>query len=180
MNLKEKSVMFLATGCFIGKIPFAPGTIGTILGLPLCFVLSRIDFFVAILCTVIFIFFAIGIAHKAEKILDIKDSGCIVIDEIAGLMVTLLGLPFNMVSAVAGFLIFRFFDILKPFPIRLLDKNLSGGSGIVLDDVAAGICSNVFLRVICGIPQGLTLNTADSFYRRNTPDLKLCRRWNHA
>ena len=148
MNFREKSVMFLATGCFVGKIPFAPGTVGTILGLPLCFVLSRIDFFVAILCTVIFIFFAIWIAHNAEKILDIKDPGCIVIDEIAGLVVTLSGLPFNMISAVTGFLIFRFFDIIKPFPIRFLEKNLSGGFGVVLDDVAAGICSNVVLRVI--------------------------------
>lgn len=148
MNFREKSVMFLATGCFVGKIPFAPGTVGTILGLPLCFVLSRIDFFVAILCTVAFIFFAIWIAHNAEKILDIKDPGCIVIDEIAGLVVALSGLPFNMISAVAGFLIFRCFDIIKPFPIRFLEKNLSGGFGVVLDDVAAGICSNVVLRVI--------------------------------
>jgi phosphatidylglycerophosphatase A len=148
MNLKEKSVMFLATGCLVGKIPLAPGTVGTIWGLPLCFVLSKIDFFSAIFCTVIFIFFAVRVAHQAEKILGEKDAGCIVIDEIAGLMVTLSGLPFNMISAVAGFLVFRFFDIMKPFPIRFLEKNFSGGAGIVLDDVAAGICSNVSLRVL--------------------------------
>ena len=63
-------------------------------------------------------------------------------------MVTLLGLPFNKVSAVAGFIIFRFIDILKPYPIRSIEKRLTGGTGIVMDDVVAGIYSNVVLRVV--------------------------------
>ena len=148
MNFKEKSVMFLATGCFTGNIPFAPGTFGTVLGLPLCFLLSRIDLPITILYTVLFIFFAVWIAHDAVRILEKKDPGCIVIDEIAGLVVTLIGLPFNWFTVIAGFLLFRIFDILKPFPIRLLEKNLSGGAGIVMDDVAAGIYSNLVLRLI--------------------------------
>ena len=139
--------MFLATGCFIGNISFAPGTFGTILGLPLCFFLSRTNFSVAVFLTVIFIVFAIFIAHHAEKILKKEDPGCIVIDEIAGIMITLLGLPFNAVYVLAGFAIFRFFDILKPFPIRLVEKKLSGGTAIVMDDVVAGIFSNLVLRV---------------------------------
>ena len=148
MNFREKSVMFLATGCFIGNIPFAPGTFGTILGLPLCFLLSRTNFSIAVLLTAIFIIFAILIAHDAEKILKKDDPGCIVIDEIAGLMVALFGLPFNVIYASAGFAIFRFFDILKPFPIRLIEKKLSGGTAIVMDDVVAGIFSNLVLRVL--------------------------------
>ena len=88
------------------------------------------------------------IAHDAEKILKKNDPGRIVIDEIAGLMVTLFGLPFNAVYALAGFVIFRFFDILKPFPIRLIEKKLSGGTAIVMDDVVAGIFSNLVLRVL--------------------------------
>ena len=140
--------MFLATGCFIGNIPFAPGTFGTILGLPLCFFLSRTNFSVAVFLTVIFIIFAIFIAHHAEKILKKNDPGCIVIDEVAGFMVTLINLPFNAVYVLAGFVIFRFFDILKPFPIRLIERKLSGGTAIVMDDVAAGICSNIILRVL--------------------------------
>ena len=139
--------MFLATGCFIGNISFASGTFGTILGLPLCFFLSRTNFSVAVFLTVIFIVFAIFIAHHAEKILKKEDPGCIVIDEIAGIMITLLGLPFNAVYVLAGFAIFRFFDILKPFPIRLVEKKLSGGTAIVMDDVVAGIFSNLVLRV---------------------------------
>ncbi len=140
--------MFLATGCFIGNIPFAPGTFGTILGLPLCFLLSRTNFSIAVLLTAIFIIFAIFIAHDAEKILKKNDPGCIVVDEIVGLMVALFGLPFNAVYALAGFAIFRFFDILKPFPIRLIERKLSGGTAIVMDDVVAGIFSNIVLRVL--------------------------------
>ena len=148
MNFREKSVMFLATGCFIGNIPFAPGTFGTILGLPLCFLLAKTELPVAVFLTAIFIIFAILIAHDAEKILKKEDPGCIVIDEIAGLMVALFGLPFSVIYAAAGFAIFRFFDILKPFPIRLIEKKLSGGTAIVMDDVAAGICTNLVLRIL--------------------------------
>ena len=140
--------MFLATGCFIGNIPFAPGTFGTILGLPLCFLLSRTDFSIAVFLTAIFIIFAILIAHDAEKILKKNDPGCIIIDEIAGFMVALFGLPFNAIYASAGFVIFRLLDILKPFPIRLIEKKLSGGTAIVMDDVVAGIFSNLVLRVL--------------------------------
>ncbi len=148
MNFKQKSVMFLATGCFIGNISFAPGTFGSILGIPLCFLLSKINLLVAVLLTVMFVLFAILIAQEAEKILKTKDPGCIVIDETAGLMVTLIGLPFNIISVGSGFLIFRFLDVWKPYPIRFVENKLSGGAGIVMDDVAAGICGNLLLRAM--------------------------------
>jgi phosphatidylglycerophosphatase A len=139
--------MFLATGCYIGNISFAPGTFGSVLGLPLCFFLSKIDFSIAVLLTLIFILCAIWIASEAEKILKTEDPGCIVIDEIAGIILTLSGLPFNITSVTAGFLIFRALDIWKPYPIRFLENKFSGGIGIVLDDVVAGILSNLILRV---------------------------------
>jgi phosphatidylglycerophosphatase A len=147
MNFKQKTVMFLATGCYIGNISFAPGTFGSVLGLLLCFFLSKINFSIAVLLTLIFILSAIWIADEAEKILGEEDPGCIVIDEIAGIILTLSGLPFNITSMIAGFLVFRALDIWKPYPIRLLENKFSGGIGIVLDDVAAGIFSNVILRV---------------------------------
>ena len=148
MNLKQKSVMFLATGCFIGNVSFAPGTFGSMLGLPLCFLLSKTNLLIAVFLVGIFIFFAIWIAREAEKILNTEDPGCIVIDEIAGILVTFTGLPFNIISVAFGFFIFRALDIWKPYPIRSLERNLSGGTGIVMDDVAAGICSNLLLRGI--------------------------------
>jgi phosphatidylglycerophosphatase A len=153
MNFKQKAVMFLATGGFIGNTSFAPGTFGSILGLPLCFLLSKIDLPVAVLLTGIFIFFAILVSQEAEKILGEKDPGAIVVDEIAGIVVTLIGLPFNLFFASTGFIVFRILDIFKPYPIRLPEKHFSGGAGIVLDDVAAGILSNLVLRVILFITQ---------------------------
>ena len=146
MKSRDEAVLFLATGFYIGNIPFAPGTFGTLIGLPLCFMLGRIALAPAILCALIFIFLAVWIADKAEKILKKDDPGCIVIDEIAGMMVALIGLPFNLATAVTGFILFRALDILKPVPIRNLDKRIPGGLGVVADDVAAGIIANLILR----------------------------------
>ncbi len=148
MNFKQKSVVFLATGCYIGNLSFAPGTFGSALGLFLCYFLSKIGLLRSLFLTIAFIFCAMWIAHEAEKILQTKDPGCIVIDEIAGMILTLFGLPFNMMTLILGFVLFRVLDIWKPYPIRFLDKNLSGGVGIVMDDVAAGILSNLVLRII--------------------------------
>ena len=147
MNFREKGVIFLATGCFLGNIPFAPGTFGSLLGIPLCFALSKTDVLVATLSTLLFIVFAIWIAHVAEKAFNKTDPGNIVIDEIAGMTVTFIGVPFNLASVALGFLCFRVLDISKPFPIRRLEHSLSGGVGIVLDDVIAGIYSNLILRL---------------------------------
>ena len=151
MKLREDAVMFLATGFYIGNIPFAPGTFGSLIGLPLGFALAGISLAPAVLCTLLFIFFAVYIADVAEKLLQRNDPGCIVIDEIAGMLVALVGLPFNPITVVIGFIIFRILDILKPFPIRDLDKRVPGGLGVVADDVAAGIITNLLLRVIIQI-----------------------------
>jgi phosphatidylglycerophosphatase A len=148
MNFREKAVLFLATGFYVGNIPPAPGTLGSLIGLALCFLLAGIQLPPAIILAVLFIGFAVWIAHAAEKTLKKKDPGCIVIDEVAGMVVTLIGLPFNLTTAVIGFIIFRILDILKPFPIRTLDKRLGGGIGIVADDVVAGIFANIILRVL--------------------------------
>ena len=148
MKFSDATVLFLARGFNIGNIPFAPGTFGSILGLPLCFALAGLALPLALLCVVLLIGMAVWIAADAEKLLKKKDPGCIVIDEIAGMAVTLVGLPFNLTTAVIGFIIFRILDISKPFPIRTLDKRVSGGVGIVIDDVVAGIFANLLLRLI--------------------------------
>ncbi|MBW2412497.1 MAG: phosphatidylglycerophosphatase A [Deltaproteobacteria bacterium] len=155
MKFRERAVLFLATGFFSGHVPFAPGTFGTLIGLPICFLLSRFQVGLFAICVVLFIFFAIKVASAAEKIIKQKDPAQIVIDEIAGLLVVYVGLPFNLQTAVFGFIIFRVFDILKPFPIRLLEKKIKGGSGIVFDDVVAGIYANLILRLaifMIGVP----------------------------
>ena len=151
MKFSDKAVVFLATGLYIGNIPCAPGTFGTLLGLPLCFILTLLKLPIALVCTSLFILIAVWISHIAEKLLDTKDPGCIVIDEIAGITVALIGLPFNLTSVLIGFIIFRILDISKPFPIRALEKFLPGGLGVVADDVIAGIMANLFLRVLMHI-----------------------------
>jgi len=148
MNFRERAIVFLATGFYIGNIPFASGTFGSLFGLLFCFILAELKLTQAIVCTVLFIIFAIWISKNAERLLKRSDAGCIVIDEIAGMLVTLIGLPFNLTTAVVGFIFFRILDILKPFPIRILDNRVSGGLGVVADDVAAGIIANLLLRII--------------------------------
>jgi phosphatidylglycerophosphatase A len=148
MEIWKQSILFLATGFYAGYIPSAPGTFGTLVGLPFCFLLAFIGTKGAFFVTLIFICFAVGVAHQAEKNLQKKDPGLIVIDEMAGILVTFLAIPFNAETAVLGFYIFRILDIAKPGPIRYLEKRLPGGAGIVLDDVAAGIFANLILRSI--------------------------------
>jgi phosphatidylglycerophosphatase A len=151
MKLREDAAIFLATGFYIGKIPFAPGSFGSLVGLPISLALAGFLPATAILCTLFLILLAIYIADAAEKILKQNDPRCIVIDEIAGMVVSLLVLPFNLITVVIGFIIFRILDILKPFPIRNLDKRIPGGLGVVADDVAAGIIANLLLRIIIQI-----------------------------
>jgi phosphatidylglycerophosphatase A len=147
MKFRERAVLFLATGFFIGTVPFAPGTFGSLIGLPICFLISRLDVLIGVICTILFILFAIWMAAAAEKVLKKKDAGEIVIDEVAGLIVTFIGIPFTLKTVIVGFIIFRAFDIIKPFPIRLLEKKVAGGSGVVLDDVLAGLYGNLILRL---------------------------------
>jgi phosphatidylglycerophosphatase A len=107
-----------------------------------------------------FIVFASWVAGEAEKVLADKDPGCIVIDEIVGMAVTFFAVEFSWTAAMAGFVLFRFFDILKPFPIRYLEKRYSGGFGVVIDDVAAGIMSNLVLRIGLLAAAALATSTA--------------------
>jgi phosphatidylglycerophosphatase A len=151
MNLKVKTVLFLATGGYVGLIRVAPGTFGSAEGLFFCYVLSLIPLPFAALCLMAFILFSVWVAGEAEKSVGKKDPGCVIIDEIAGMMVTMVGVSFTPFSAAIGFLLFRGFDVLKPPPIRTLQERLSGGAGIVLDDVAAGIAANILLRLFFSI-----------------------------
>ena len=148
MRFREKLVMFLATGGFVGNIPFAPGTFGSIVAIPLCYAFSKINLSLAVPGLLLLILLAIWTAQVAERVLGRTDPGAIVIDEIAGMVVALIGVPFHLISVVSGFLIFRALDIVKPFPIRTLERRLPGGPGIVFDDVAAGIFSNLLVRLI--------------------------------
>jgi phosphatidylglycerophosphatase A len=144
---ESKKIVFIAEGCGIGRLPKAPGTFGTFLGIPLAYGVSFLSWSEAVILTLFIIVFSIWIAHIAAITLGKKDPGSVVIDEIAGMLVTLVGLKFNWTVIVVGFILFRTLDILKPFPIGWLDQKLTGGVGIVADDVVAGIISNIILRI---------------------------------
>jgi phosphatidylglycerophosphatase A len=148
MNYRDKAVIWLATGLGVGRVPFAPGTFGSILGLPLGWALSGLGPGVTFTVLALFSVAAIWIAGRAEAILKHKDAAAIVIDEIAGMAIALAGLPFTLFNAAAGFTAFRILDIVKPFPARLIDTQMGGGAGVVLDDVVAGIYANLLLRLV--------------------------------
>jgi phosphatidylglycerophosphatase A len=147
MLFRDRWILFMATGCGAGKIPAAPGTFGSLAGLLLAWCVSGWHAFLLVLFIVLFCVLAVGVAHQAERLLGSKDPGAIVIDEIAGMLIACAGISLTATAAVCLFILFRLFDILKPFPVGWLDRRLTGGFGIVADDLAAGILANLVYRV---------------------------------
>jgi len=141
-------ILVLATGFGVGYSPIAPGTLGTLVAIPIYYFLSEIPSPLFEITLVGFFFLSVWISENAERFFGKKDDQRIVIDEIVGFLVTMLWVPKTILFIIIGFLLFRFFDILKPFPIRHLEKKLKGGYGIVLDDVLAGIYANIVLHVL--------------------------------
>jgi phosphatidylglycerophosphatase A len=117
-------------------------------GIPLYFLLTFFSGSVYLFFLLVFTAVAVYVAREAEFIFGQKDAPCIVIDEVAGLLWTMLYVPATIPAVIIGFILFRFFDILKPFPVRLLEDKLPGGYGVVGDDVMAGIYSNLALQVL--------------------------------
>ncbi len=140
-------VFFWATGFGVGFSPIVPGTMGTLVAIPVYYFLSSISFPLYELTLLSFFFFSSWISGQAEQYWCRKDDRRIVIDEIMGFLITMLWIPKSFSLILLGFLLFRFFDILKPFPIRRLERAKSG-YGVVLDDVLAGIYSNIVLHLI--------------------------------
>ena len=145
---KQQTVVFLATGAWIGYAPVAPGTFGSLAALPLCFLLAGVPLATRMIVLLALLAASTWIAHAAERIMGRSDPKQVVIDEIGGMAVALWALPFTPVHVISGFALFRLFDILKPLPIRWIERKAPGGWGIMLDDITAGIFANVLLRLI--------------------------------
>jgi len=141
----NKIIIFLATGFYAGKCPIAPGTAGTLVGVLLYLMLRHLSFSLYAITVLTFIILAIWVSGKAQDILSVEDPPQVVIDEIAGFLVTMAFHPSGYLFIVTGFILFRIFDIVKPFPIKWVDKKLLNGWGIVLDDVLAGVYANILL-----------------------------------
>jgi len=141
-------ILFLATGFGVGYSPVAPGTLGTLVAIPVYYFLSEISSPLYEITLVGFFFLSVWVSENAERYFGKKDDQRIVIDEIIGFLIAMLWIPKTIPFIIIGFFLFRFFDILKPFPIRRLEKRLKGGYGVVLDDVVAGVYGNIILHVI--------------------------------
>jgi len=143
----DRLLMFIATGAGSGYLPVAPGTWGSAVGILLWLLVGRLE---AIpYSAVIGVLFIIGTfgAGAAEKIVDRPDPSLVVIDEIVGQLIALSLAPAHPAAVFAGFVLFRFFDILKPFPVGWIDRHLHGGLGIMLDDVVAGLYALLVLQL---------------------------------
>lgn len=138
----------IATFFYTGKIPIAPGTFGSLAAMLIVyFVRPYWSAPIPVQMLIILVVFFVGIpaATAIEKASGKKDPGSCVIDEVAGQMLTLLMAPHSIAVYIAGFFIFRFFDIVKPYPIRELEK-IPQGLGIMVDDIGAGLYSLILLQ----------------------------------
>lgn len=123
----------------------APGTIGTITTLPLVYLLSFINPFINILIIIALFFATLFIVRYASLFFKESDPSQIILDEVIGCLISFWALPINVKSLLLGIIIFRILDIYKPFGIKKLE-NLKNGYGIILDDVVAGIVTNLILH----------------------------------
>ncbi|GLI38229.1 phosphatidylglycerophosphatase A [Geobacter hydrogenophilus] len=131
-----------------GFFPVASGTVGTLGAIPLYLALALLPLWLYLLTLVPFFFLASWVSGAAEQEFGEKDSGKIVIDEVIGFLITMAGAPAHWRSIVIGFLLFRFFDIVKVPPARYFDRQVKNGYGVVLDDVVAGIYACAALHVV--------------------------------
>jgi len=138
--------IFFGTGFYSGFCPVIPGTAGTVVGIGFFWCLSQFSHPLYLITILAFTFLAAWIAEGAEKIFQKKDAPPIVIDEISGFLVTMVWVSWSWFNVGVGFIVFRFFDIIKPFPCHWIERKLPGGWGIVLDDIAAGIYANIILQ----------------------------------
>jgi phosphatidylglycerophosphatase A len=147
-QIMSDPVLFLAFGFGSGLAKKAPGTFGTLAAIPVYWLFAQADMAVYSLLTLIVSVAGVWISGIAAEKLGEHDFGGIVWDEIAGFLITMWLVPLTWQTIMAGFILFRFFDILKPWPIKWLDQQVQGGLGIMIDDVLAGLFAGGFLLLV--------------------------------
>lgn len=141
-------VHFLAYGFGSGLIPFAPGTIGTLVGVLIFRFLTRLPALYYAAVTLVMTIAGIFICDQTARDMGKIDSGAIVYDEITGFLVAMFLLPTGWRWILSGFILFRLFDIWKPFPINLVEYKISGGLGIMMDDILAALFVLLILHAV--------------------------------
>ena len=139
---------FFAFGLGSGALSWAPGTWGTLLAIPFFLLISHAPLTIYLTIVLAFILFSIWVSDSVSREIQVHDHPGLNIDEFAGFLVTMIAVPAHLSLIILGFVLFRAFDIFKPFGIRYLDKHVGGGFGMVLDDVVAGIYSSFVLHII--------------------------------
>jgi len=147
-KLKNTSIVFLATGGFVGFIPIAPGTFGTLVGVALVWLCRDFSAWALTLLALVLGAAGVWICDEANRIFKKADAPRIVIDEIVGILVTMIGIPITGYWLVCGFVIFRFLDIVKLPPARFFDTQMKNGWGVMLDDLSAAIYGNIWLHLM--------------------------------
>ncbi|MFB2684635.1 phosphatidylglycerophosphatase A [Shewanella mangrovisoli] len=152
LSLKNP-IHFLALGFGSGLAAKAPGTFGTLAAVPLYLLLAQLPLSWYLAVTLVCVLAGIYICDKAAKDMGVHDHGAIVWDEVAGLLITMVAAPAGVLWLVVGFVLFRLFDIIKPWPIRWLDAKVEGGFGIMIDDVLAGIFALIGVQALAAFIQ---------------------------
>lgn len=140
-ELLRSPTLLLAFGFGSGLSPKAPGTMGTLAAIPLWWLLAQLPLTSYLIVVLIAAVVGITICGRAADQMGVHDHGGIVWDEFVGFWIAMAALPITWQSVILGFVLFRLFDILKPWPISWLDKKVSGGFGIMIDDVIAGLAA---------------------------------------
>ena len=143
----RRFILLLSSNAGLGYFPVAPGTVGTLAGIPAFFLLAALPAPLYAVTWTALLFLSFWTAGEAGKIYGIVDDGRIVIDELVGYLVTVAFLPFSWSAALLGFIFFRIFDIAKPPPASWFDRKMKNGYGVVLDDVMAGLYGAAALRL---------------------------------
>ncbi len=147
----QKPAYFIAFGFGTGLMPFAPGTWGTLIGVVLYTLIAPLP--QAFYFLLLLIFFGLGVyvsTHISQE-LGIDDYKGIVWDEVVGFCVTMTMVPCHSIWLIIGFILFRLFDVCKPWPISFIDQHIKSGLGIMLDDVLAGVCASLILHSLIWI-----------------------------
>jgi len=147
VDLLRRPAHFLAFGFGSGLFPKAPGTAGTLVAVPLAFILRDLDLPVFLALTAVLFIVGVWLCGRTADDLGVHDHSGIVWDEIVGYLVTVAWVPREGLWLVAGFVLFRLFDIWKPWPISTLDRRVKGGFGIMLDDLLAGLVAAAVLFI---------------------------------
>jgi len=144
----ERFICLIGQGFGTGRSPWAPGTVGTLPGLVLAWFLWHAGPVFYLVITTLVVMIAIWVSGRVANLLRVHDDPRIVIDEIAGILVTLALVPPSVPALLTGFVLFRLLDTVKPPPISTIDQRVGGGLGIVADDVVAGVGANLCLQLL--------------------------------